>query len=237
MPPAVRPPADPGTALPGREGATPVEMPQGLAVSQLRRLRRIVDAAVTLAEKGGFEGVRLREVAETAQVALGTLYKYFRSKEDILLFVLQEETQRLERAMLERPPRGDTPLDRVDDFFERSTRAFLRRSQLARAVLRSLTAGDEEVAVKVASYQIRMMCLILGALAGGAPPTEEELIRGAVSERDRTVAFTLLHVWFASLVGWAGGLHPAREVARSVREAASLMIEPGRRSASSGEDS
>ncbi len=178
--------------------------------------------------------MRLREVAETAQVALGTLYKYFRSKEDILLFVLQEETRRLERAMVERPPRGRTPLDRVDDFFERATRAFLRRPQLARAVLRSLTAGDQEVAAKVASYQIRMMRLILGALRGTPPPAEAEVIGGGVPERDRTVAFALLHVWFASLVGWAGGLHPAREVARSVRQAASLMVEPGRDTAPAG---
>ena len=39
-----------------------------LATSQLRRVRRIVDAAVALAEKGGFDGVRLRDVAEASGV-------------------------------------------------------------------------------------------------------------------------------------------------------------------------
>jgi AcrR family transcriptional regulator len=51
-------------------------------------MRRIVDAAVELAESGGFEAVRLRDVAERSDVALGTLYEYFRSKEDILLLAL-----------------------------------------------------------------------------------------------------------------------------------------------------
>ena len=62
------------------EGASPAPK---LVASQLRRMRRIVDAAVELAEQGGFEAVRLRDVAERSDVALGTLYKYFRSKEDI----------------------------------------------------------------------------------------------------------------------------------------------------------
>ena len=51
-----------------------------LAASQLRRHRRIVDAVIELAEKGGFEGVRLRDVAEVTEVALSTLYTYFHSK-------------------------------------------------------------------------------------------------------------------------------------------------------------
>ena len=62
--------------------------PPRLVSSQLRRIRRIVDAAVALAEQGGFDAVRLRDVAEASGVALGTLYKYFRSKEEILLFAV-----------------------------------------------------------------------------------------------------------------------------------------------------
>src|SRR5215468_12072123 len=81
-----------------------------LAANQLRRMRRIVDAAVELAEQGGFEAVRLRDVAERSDVALGTLYKYFRSKEDILLFALAEELERLEAAIVARPIEGGTRL-------------------------------------------------------------------------------------------------------------------------------
>src|SRR5262245_25646057 len=52
------------------------------------RTRRIVDTAIELAEKGGFEAVRLRDVAAQAGVALGTLYRRFRSKEELLLAAL-----------------------------------------------------------------------------------------------------------------------------------------------------
>jgi AcrR family transcriptional regulator len=39
------------------------------------RRDRILDVAVALAEEGGFENVRQRDVAARAGVALGTLYK------------------------------------------------------------------------------------------------------------------------------------------------------------------
>ena len=74
-----------------------------LGQSQQRRLRRILAAAVALAERGGFEAVRLRDVAQESEVALGTLYKYFHSKEDILLLALAEEVERLEAAMVQHP--------------------------------------------------------------------------------------------------------------------------------------
>jgi AcrR family transcriptional regulator len=66
-----------------------------LALSQLKRLRRIVDAAIALAEAGGFDAVKLRDVADASGVALGTLYKYFRSKEDVLLFAVNEDSEQL----------------------------------------------------------------------------------------------------------------------------------------------
>ena len=77
------------------------------------RSRRIVDSAVELAEQGGFEAVRLRDVASRAGVALGTLYRRFRSKEDLLLAALHQELGDLRERVEHRPPEGDTPLERA----------------------------------------------------------------------------------------------------------------------------
>ena len=76
------------------------------------RSRRIVDAAIELAEQGGFEAVRLRDVAAHANVALGTLYRRFRSKEDLLLAALelqlaaQEHVCAKRRRLVPRPSRA-----------------------------------------------------------------------------------------------------------------------------------
>jgi AcrR family transcriptional regulator len=202
------------------------EAPGGarLAQSQLRRIRRIVDAAVALAEEGGFDGVRLRDVAESSDVALGTLYKYFRSKEDILLYALGEETERLEAVMAERPPRGGTPVDRVTDLFGRATRGLVRRPQLARAALRSLASGDHATSVQAAGFHLRSQRMIVAARRGERPDFERPLAEAYGSDRERRIAVLLSHVWFASLVGWSGGLHGQQAVIDQMRAATEMLL-------------
>ena len=45
---------------------------------------------MSLASKGGFDAVQMRAVAEQADVALGTLYRYFPSKIHLLVSALAE---------------------------------------------------------------------------------------------------------------------------------------------------
>ena len=199
-----------------------------LAASQLRRMRRVVDAAVRLAEKGGFEAVRLRDVAEASDVALGTLYKYFRSKEDILLFALTEEVERLEESMASRRVEGRTAVERIASCFRRCTNALVRRPDFARAVVRSIASGDPELTAKVAGFHLRMTRIILAALRAeplAASPADGE---EPGSEGERQLATMLQHVWFASLAGWAAGLHSVRAVTEQVEAAAALVLAPSR---------
>jgi AcrR family transcriptional regulator len=199
-----------------------------LAASQLRRMRRIVDAAVRLAEKGGFEAVRLRDVAEASDVALGTLYKYFRSKEDILLFALTEEVERLEASMASRPVTGRTAVARIASCFQRCTNALVRRPDFARAVVRSIASGDPELTAKVAGFHLRMTRIILAALRSEPLIASDSGSEEPGSEGERQLATMLQHVWFASLAGWAAGLHPAKEVSSRVEAAAALVLSPSR---------
>lgn len=198
----------------------------GLAASQLRRLRRIVDSAVSLAEQGGFEGVRLRDVAEASDVALGTLYKYFRNKEDILLYALTEQVARLEAALASAPIQGASALERCENFFRRSTQGLTQRPPFARAVLRSMASGDPDVAVKIAGFHLRMTRLIIAAMRGEHVDPESPVTAEVGTERERQVAFMLMNVWYSSLAGWAGGLHSTQIVVEHVRTAASLMSVP-----------
>jgi len=200
-----------------------------LAANQMRRVRRIVDAAVELAERGGFEAVRLRDVAERSDVALGTLYKYFRSKEDILLFALNEELERLEQMMAARPVTTGKPSARAGEFFRRATRALARRPQFAHALIRAMATGDSDTAVKIAAFQLRISRLIAAALSGVAPVLGARIETDRVHPRDDAVAETLMHVWFSSLVGWSAGLRPERVVVDQVRTAARLILESGER--------
>jgi len=199
--------------------------PARLASSQLRRIRRVVDAAIALAERGGFDAVKLRDVAEASGVALGTLYKYFRSKEEILLFAVNEDLERLEAVMGEKPPRGDTPTERVTEFFARATRGFVRRPAYAQAVLRGVASSPSSTAVQQAGFHLRLSRMVVAALRGEAALLRLPLAEPVGSERERRVALVLEHVWFACLLGWVSGLHPLKTVTERMRDAVSLLLE------------
>ena len=184
------------------------------------RARRIVESAVELAERGGFEAVRLRDVAAHAGVALGTLYSRFRSKEDLLIAALEQEIGDYRERLIQRPPKGDTRLDRVSSFFQGATRALCRRPNLARAMIRAVATGDPELTQKMGSFHGRVGELVTMALRG-APAAGED---AAPSDEERVLARSLQMVWFASLVGWSGGLHGQAGIVQQTRAAAELML-------------
>jgi AcrR family transcriptional regulator len=188
------------------------------------RARRIVETAIELAEKGGFEAVRLRDVASHAGVALGTLYRRFRSKEDLLLAALEKEIGDVRTRFAKRPPEGKTPLERMAAFFQTTTRALCRRPNLTRALLRAIASGEPELTQKVAAFHTGMEELITAALRG-------EPVSGDVSpsEEERQLAFVLQQVWFASLIGWSGGLHGQAGIVDQTLTATRLLLAEGGR--------
>ena len=63
---------------------------EGMPAWQYARRRRIVQAALQALEQQEYEQIQIRDVALAAEVALGTLYRYFSSKEHLYAAVLQE---------------------------------------------------------------------------------------------------------------------------------------------------
>lgn len=187
------------------------------------RRDRILDVAISLAEEGGFENVRQRDVAAHAGVALGTLYKSFRSKEDILSAALDRETENLERRMESRPARGENAIERLDSFFNIVTRGLVRKPKYARAVLRAMASGEPEVASHVAAYHGRMTGLIIAAMRGVGRLSYTDATSSPPTEGEQTVAALLQQIWFASLVGWSAGLHGQQEVVEQTLTAAKLL--------------
>ena len=196
------------------------------------RSRRIVETAIELAEQGGFEAVRLRDVASHAGVALGTLYRRFRSKEDLLIAALDLETLALEKRILQRLPRGDTPLERLSGFFAMATRGMCRRPNLARALIRATAAGEPALSAKVASFHGRIENLIIIALRGKQlePAGASGQLGEPPSEQERLLAWSIELVWFGLLVGWSGGVHSQTAVVEQTAAAASLMLDGARHS-------
>lgn len=176
-------------------------MTTALARNQAARRRRVLDAALTLAAAGGFDAVQMRDVAAEADVALGTVYRYFSCKERLLLEANVEQIQALAGRLERRPPRGDSASERVIDVLHRANRALLRQRQLTTALVRALAAAPPEEADAVRRITATMTEIITAAIRD-EPPTAHDLV----------VARVLQQVWLSALVGWVGGVDPADRV-------------------------
>src|SRR3954465_6739269 len=87
------------------------ETVRSIPASQQARRERILDAAMELAAEGGYDAVQMREVAERADVALGTLYRYFPSKVHLLVAAMGRTFQSLQDSV--RVDTDGTPQERV----------------------------------------------------------------------------------------------------------------------------
>jgi AcrR family transcriptional regulator len=184
------------------------------------RRDRILDVAIRLAEEGGFENVRQRDVAVQAGVALGTLYKNFRGKEDLMSAALERETEVLEKRLDKKPPTGSDAHARVTEFFDTLTRTFCKKPNYARAIVKAMASGEPEVAGNIVAYQTQVYRMIVTALRGPTHPTPDAEPTPAELE----VALLLQQIWFAALVGWTAKLHGIPRVIEQVSGAARLLL-------------
>ena len=123
-------------------GASPA---RATTASQRARRRRILNAAVSLARQGGYDAVQMREVADSAGVALGTLYRYFPSKVHLLAAAMVRQLEALQDQLLREEPEGDDPGERLLAVIYRLVGALERDKLVSDALVRAMVvAGPEE---------------------------------------------------------------------------------------------
>ncbi|HUF83553.1 MAG TPA: TetR family transcriptional regulator, partial [Acidimicrobiia bacterium] len=104
-----------------------------LTPNQAARRQRVLDAAMKLAAEGGYDAVQMRDVAQEAGVALGTIYRYFASKDHLLAACQVAFARDVQHRLEEKPAQGDTAADRVVDVLRRATRRTEREPKLMAA--------------------------------------------------------------------------------------------------------
>jgi AcrR family transcriptional regulator len=189
------------------------------SAAQRDRRRRILDATVALASKGGFDAVQMRAVAEQADVALGTLYRYFPSKIHLLVSALARQFEETEANLGRRVMPGDTPGDRVQYVLTRATRGLQREPQLTEALTRAFMFADSTVASEIHVVGLKLTSMLNRAMQGdayveGTDPTDEEI----------AVARVISDVWLAALVSWVTGRLTADEVSEHLATAVRLIL-------------
>ncbi|MGZ4676282.1 MAG: TetR/AcrR family transcriptional regulator [Acidimicrobiia bacterium] len=176
------------------------------------RRERMVSAAVELATIGGYDAVQMRDVASRAEVALGTLYRHYPSKDHLLLAALTEEATRLRERIAQRPPDGLDAADRTADVLRRASRALSRRPELTAALVTALTAPEPDTAEVKHDVERVLHDIITSAVDGAAVPDPDGVVR------------TLGYVWLAVLSAWVGGTIDADHMATDLGTAARLIL-------------
>jgi TetR/AcrR family transcriptional regulator, cholesterol catabolism regulator len=119
------------------------------SAAQRDRRKRILDTTYALAAEGGFDAVQMRAVADQADVALGTLYRYFPSKIHLLVSALQRQFDNAVEVLNAQAIPGDTPADRVINVLKRLSRGMQGDPKLTEALTRAFMFADSSVAAEV----------------------------------------------------------------------------------------
>jgi AcrR family transcriptional regulator len=185
-----------------------------LTRSQAARRERVIRAAQELAAEGGYDAVQMRDVAARGEVALGTIYRYFPSKDALLLAVMVQWLVDLEDRVTRHPPTGDTTVDRIMDVLRRALRSMDREPRLTTAVVGAMTAGDPASVAAIGEATQTMASIMVAAFPQGIDPALEA-----------RAAKALGHVWWSSTISWANGMGDIDWVAAELHDAAELIAD------------
>jgi TetR/AcrR family transcriptional regulator, cholesterol catabolism regulator len=216
---------------------------------QRERRTRILDTTIALASKGGFEAVQMRTVAEQADVALGTLYRYFPSKIHLLVTALAREFERADADMAAHPVPGDTPADRVVQVLHGLTRGLQDDQHLTEALTRAFMFADRSARHELNGVGLLLVRMLTRAMhpdrfsdaPAAAAPREgdavdavdpatdavsaaDALAAPADDDTDAAVARVIGDVWLAALMAWVTGRSSAEETSAHMERAVRLIL-------------
>lgn len=125
--------------------------PAGKAEARVEAQRkRILDAAQACFIEHGFHGASMANIAETAGMSAGLIYRYFESKSAIILAIVEEQLVLL-REEISRNARPDLPRLMADNY----ARACDRRPGMNAALLLEISAEatrDPQIAAALDDY-------------------------------------------------------------------------------------
>jgi TetR/AcrR family transcriptional regulator len=82
----------------------------------LRHRREILEAALGLFSEKGFHNVSMQEIAQKAEFAIGTLYKFFANKEDLYKALVLEQSEKFDNALMQSIEESDDEIEKLRNY-------------------------------------------------------------------------------------------------------------------------
>ena len=181
---------------------------------QLARRARVIEAVIALIGEVGADAVQMRDVAHRSGVALGTVYRYFHSKEHLLAAALEDWQRRLtRRVMTTSDPLNDGPLPGILQYLRRAQRAFHRNPAMTALMLQAMTSNDPATRAGI------------DHMAGANAEMLDRLLEGIAPEHVANVSFALNAALSSALMAVLIGAMPLDEALNRVEWVARTLVD------------
>ena len=91
---------------------------------KLRQRQEMLAAALELFSEKGYHNVSMHEIAEKAEFAVGTLYKFFRNKEDLYKSLIAEQADRFHEALTRAIEEADDEIEKLRNYVKAKREVF-----------------------------------------------------------------------------------------------------------------
>jgi TetR/AcrR family transcriptional regulator, cholesterol catabolism regulator len=184
--------------------------------AQRARYERMLHAAAATLSLGGEDALQMKELARRADVSLATLYRYFPSKDHILLAICRSRFENALRQVAAEPLHGATVQDRVTNHLLREFRAQQREQKLTDALTRVLADTRPDYGPIIRPVQRLHLTILRQVAVRGRPLSDEECRRLRIVN----------DVFGFSTRRWLAGVSSAAEARFEIRMACYLLSGP-----------
>lgn len=126
-----------------------------LVVSSMKRdkpkYKQIIDAAVIAIAENGYHQAQVSKIAKQAGVADGTIYLYFKNKEDILISVFQEKMGVFVENLQLIIQKGETSTEKLSQMIDNHFNVLANDRHLATVTQLELRQSNKEIRLKINS--------------------------------------------------------------------------------------
>lgn len=102
---------------------------------RLRQRQEMLAAALALFSEKGYHNVSMNEIAERSEFAIGTIYKFFKSKDELYNSLIVEKADRFHQALTRALEEGDGEIEKLRNFILAKRKVFMDNISLIRLYL------------------------------------------------------------------------------------------------------
>jgi AcrR family transcriptional regulator len=99
---------------------------------KLRQRKEMLDAALDLFADKGYHNVSMHEIARKSEFAIGTLYKFFKNKEDLYKALMLEQTEKSVEALTKAVDEPDDEVEKLRNYVRAKRQFFYENVSMVR---------------------------------------------------------------------------------------------------------